>query len=130
MAKKKDNLYFSDKINLRERACFEAGIKLGALYHILCGIPISADTGVIESIEKGIEAAIGCQPYVKSIDVTLDRDTIIGEKRHEFDYDEITGKVISASLEIEYEDVYLKARVKWVEELDYPLMYIEEIKDL
>ena len=38
-----DKIYFSPEITSRERACFEAGIKLGALYHILCGIPISSD---------------------------------------------------------------------------------------
>ena len=51
----------------RERACFETGIKLGALYHIMSGIPINSDEKIISSIEKGIEAAISCQPYVESV---------------------------------------------------------------
>lgn len=129
MEKNKVVRYFSKDLNSRERASFEAGIKLGALYHIMCGIPISADKKVISSIEKAIEASIGCQPYVKSINVTLDKSKIIGEKTHEFDYDEITGDVISASVEIEYRDVYIKAKVKWVEEFNYPLMFIEEIHE-
>ena len=65
MLKKNDKIYFSPNLSLRERASFETGIKLGALYHILCGIPISSDEKIIKSIEKGIEAAISCQPYVK-----------------------------------------------------------------
>ncbi|MFO8018115.1 MAG: dihydroneopterin aldolase family protein [Promethearchaeia archaeon] len=129
MVEKKENLYFSEDLNFRERACFEAGIKLGALYHILCGIPISSNTAVINSIEKGIEAAIGCQPYVNSVSVNLNEEKIIGSKEHQFDYDEITGKLISARLEVKYETVTVKARVSWAEELDYPLMYIEEIKE-
>ena len=52
----KVNIFFSPDITDRERACFETGIKLGALYHIICGIPISNDEKTISSIEKGIEA--------------------------------------------------------------------------
>jgi len=71
MSNGKENQYFSSDINDRERACFEIGIKLGALYHILCGIPISSDPQVIESIEQGIEASISCQPYVKSVKINI-----------------------------------------------------------
>ncbi len=58
MSNGKENTYFSSDINDRERACFEIGIKLGALYHILCGIPISSNPRIVDSIEKGIEASI------------------------------------------------------------------------
>ena len=42
-------IYFSSDLSERERACFETGIKLGALYHILSGIPISSNENVIKS---------------------------------------------------------------------------------
>jgi hypothetical protein len=61
------NNYFSINLSKRERACFESGIKLGALYHILCGMPISSNIDTIKSIEKGIESSISCQPYVKNV---------------------------------------------------------------
>ena len=76
-------IYFSPDLSDRERACFETGIKLGALYHILIGIPISSNESVIKSIEKGIEAAISCQPYVKSIKINLDKDKIVGDLNHQ-----------------------------------------------
>ncbi len=129
MPKINERRYFSPNLNERERACFEAGIKLGALYHILCGIPVSANENVINSLEKGIEAAISCQPYVKSVKIILDRHKILGNKSTEFDYDEITGKMIQAEIIIEYESVSLKAKVKWIEEMEYPLMFIEKIRD-
>ena len=84
-----DKIYFSSELSKRERACFETGIKLGALYHILCGIPINSDKKTVESIEKGIETAISCQPFVKNIKIQLDKDKIKGEKSNQFDYDEI-----------------------------------------
>ncbi len=127
MSNDNEKVYFSPNISLRERASFEIGIKLGALYHILCGIPISSNTKVIDSIENGIEAAISCQPYVKSVKINIDREKIKGDKSTEFEYDEITGKIINATVVLEYKSVEITAKVEWVEDLKYPLMFIEKI---
>ncbi|MFX1391479.1 MAG: dihydroneopterin aldolase family protein [Promethearchaeota archaeon] len=128
MPETNENLFFSPDLTERERACFETGIKLGALYHILCGIPIRRDEKIIKTIEEGIESAISCQPYVKSVKITLNRDKISGKKESEFDYDEITGKIIQAEVRIEYKSIHIIAKVKWVEDLEYPLMFIEKIQ--
>jgi len=128
MAKIDERIYFSPDLTEGERACFEAGIKLGALYHILCGIPIQNNDIIINSIEKGIESAILCQPYVKSVKINLDREKIQGKKESEFDYDEITGKIIKAEINIKYESVNIIAKVEWIDNLEYPLMYIEKIQ--
>lgn len=121
--------YFDPNLSDRERATFETGIKLGAIYHILCGIPISKDANIIRSIEDGIEAAISCQPYVKLVKLSLRQPQIKGEKSHEFDYDEITGKIIRAELHLEYHSVRIVAKIDWAPELDYPLMFIESIQE-
>lgn len=122
-----EKIYFSPDLSQRERACFETGIKLGALYHILCGIPISSDDQTITAIEKGIESAISCQPYVKSVKINLNRERILGDKSTQYDYDEISGKIIRAELILKYEDIEIIAKIDWIEEMDYPLMYIEKI---
>ena len=129
MANGKENDYFAPDINDRERACFEVGIKLGALYHILCGIPISSNIQVIDSIEKGIEASISCQPYVKSVKININRDKIQGTKATEFDYDELSGALIAATVVLEIKSIEITAKVKWIEELEYPLMFIEKISN-
>jgi hypothetical protein len=123
----KSKIYFSSDLSIKERACFETGIKLGALYHILCGIPISTDEKVLKAIEKGIEKSISCQPYVKEVNIQLDRHLIREEKYHEFDYDEITGRIIRAKIIINFENVEVTAKIDWVKELEYPLMFIEKI---
>jgi hypothetical protein len=128
MPETNEKIYFSHNLTERERACFETGIKLGALYHILCGIPIQKNEKIIKSIEEGVESAISCQPYVKSVKISLDRDKILGNKKSVFDYDEITGKIIQAEVNIEYESIVIVAKVKWIEELEYPLMFIEKIQ--
>ena len=127
MTKKNEKIYFSSDLSIRERACFESGIKLGALYHILCGIPIQSNENIIQSIEKGIEAAISCQPFVKSVRINLDRGKILGEKSTEFDYDEVSGKIIRAKLIIQFESIEIVAKIDWVENMQYPLMFIENI---
>ncbi len=129
MSNGKENTYFSSDIKDRERACFEIGIKLGALYHILCGLPISSNTKIIESIEKGIEASISCQPYVKSVKINIDRKKVQGDKTTEFEYDELSGMLIAATVVLEFNSVEITAKVEWVEELKYPLMFIEKIRN-
>jgi hypothetical protein len=128
MSKNNEKIFFSPDLTDRERASFEAGIKLGALYHILCGIPISSDENIVKSVQNGIEAAISCQPYVKSVKLNLDREKIIGDKSTEFDYDEISGRIIRAELVIEYKTTKVVAKIDWIEDLQYPLMYIEKIE--
>ena len=128
MSKNSEKIFFSPEITDRERASFEAGIKLGALYHILCGIPISSDENVVKSVEKGIESAISCQPYVKSVKLNLNREKIIGDKSNAYDYDEISGRIIQAELVIEYKTTKVVAKVEWIEDMQFPLMYIEKIE--
>ena len=129
MSNEKEKAYFPSDLSDGERASFEIGIKLGALYHILSGMPISSNSSVIDSIEKGIEASISCQPYVKSVKVNINREEIQGDKSSEFEYDEITGQHIRAKIVLEFKSVEIIAKIEWVEELKYPLMFIEKISN-
>ena len=61
---------------------------------------------------------------------TLDKNKIKGNKTSEFDYDEITGKIISANLNIQYENIEIMAKIDWIEEMEYPLMFIEHIHEI
>ena len=130
MPRTNEKIYFSPDLSERERACFEAGIKLGALYHILCGIPIASDEKIINSVENGIETAISCQPFVQSVKITLDKGNIKGNKSTQFDYDEISGKIIHAKLTVKYDTIEILAKIDWIEDLQYPLMYIEKINEI
>ncbi|MCK4238593.1 MAG: hypothetical protein KAX33_05680 [Candidatus Lokiarchaeota archaeon] len=126
----KIKIHFAKDLTDKERATFETGIKLGALYHILCGIPINTNENVIKSIEIGIEQAISCQPYVKSVKINLRRENLKGKKENEFDYGEISGKTIEADLVVQFKKVEVKAKIKWIEDFEYPLMYIAELNEL
>jgi dihydroneopterin aldolase len=101
----------------REIAAFEAGIKLGALYHQFVGTPVSPKTA--ESLEKAMTEAISLQPYVKSARVRIDREMIT---LNSFGYGELIGKAIQAEVEILYQGEKIRARLEYNRELDYPMM--------
>ena len=54
----------------------------------------------------------------------------MGTKFSEFDYDEITGKIIRAEIVLKYENIEVNAKIDWIEEMQYPLMYIEKINEV
>jgi hypothetical protein len=115
-------------INERDNALFEAGIKLGALYHQFSGSPVNLKT--VDSLEKAIAQSISVQPYVKSITVSIDREMIRSKLNSEFGYCELEGRMLDVNLTMKYENVIVKASLKFNRELDYPLMKIEEISDI
>jgi len=121
--------YFSEDLSNRERAAFELGIKLGALFHIAVGIPISKNEAVVTAIEKGLEESIKCQPYVSSVRVSLSREKIKGEKKYEFDYSGITPSILNAQIDVNFRDISIRGKMEWIEKFRHPLMYISEIKN-
>jgi hypothetical protein len=101
----------------REVAAFEAGIKLGALYHQFVGSPVSPKTAA--SLEQAIAGSISLQPYVLSVDVRIDRQML---EENAFRYGELEGKMIFAQVEIEYKGEKIKARLEYDPGTDYPMM--------
>ncbi|MBP2030389.1 hypothetical protein J2755_001323 [Methanohalophilus levihalophilus] len=116
----------SEKITDAENAAFEAGIKLGALYHQFTGSPISLHTA--ESLENAIAESISVQPFVESITVKIDRDIVRSKLNNEFGYCELEGRMITVKLIVAYKNVRLFASMEYERELDYPLMKIEKVE--
>ena len=120
--------YFPEDLSNRERAAFELGIKLGALFHIAVGMPISKNEEDIRSVERGLEATLTCQPYVSSATISLTREKIKGERKHEFDYSGINAGILNAQINIKFKNVNIKGKLEWIEKINHPLMYISEIQ--
>lgn len=108
-----------------ERAAFEAGIKLGTIYHQFVGVPLS--TGTVQTLEGAIEAASRVQPFVEDIKVTIDRSKL-RDKHGQYDYVPLTGDMLDVSLVVKYKRTRVKASMKFLKEMNYPLMYIEKIE--
>ena len=112
------NSYFKN-LSDRERAVFEGGITLGALFHQFVGTPISLKNK--EILEKSIEEAMKNQPCVEDIQVE-----IVGDLKED-KYVSLDGNMLNVKLKIKVNNTVAILRLKYIKELDYPLMYVEEI---
>ena len=113
-----------EEITDRDNALFEAGIKLGALYHQFIGTPVSPETA--EDLETAIRECVSLQPWVSSVDAKIDRE-MLRERANEFSYCELSGNMLDVTVVVRYKTVEVHARVKYEEELDYPLMRVEKV---
>ncbi|MEM3444467.1 MAG: dihydroneopterin aldolase family protein [Thermoplasmata archaeon] len=111
----------------RERACFEAGIKLATVYHQFVGTPVSMEN--VDSLEKAIENGVRIQPFVKEVKVHIRKEKLRA-KRDEYDYLTLTGSMLEVVVVIKYENVEVVAEMRYIEEMDYPLMMIREVKEI
>jgi dihydroneopterin aldolase len=107
----------------RERAVFEAGIKLGALYHQWVGTPISKKSAT--SVETAIEKAVILQPFVEEITVRLNRDLMT---ENVFGYSELSGLMFDVEIVTRVGFAYCRARL--APRNGYPLMEIFEYNEI
>ncbi len=114
--------------NDRDRAVFEAGIKLGALYHQFVGTPISGDTA--DGLARTIEDSIILQPCVRSVGVSIDREMVEKKQNLKFGYCELEGRMLHVSIQVRYKNVIAHAELSYDEENDYPLMKIVKIEEI
>jgi hypothetical protein len=116
------------EINERDRAVFEAGIKLGALYHQFVGTPVSSQT--VDGLERTIEDSIALQPHVRSVSVSIDREMVEKNQNPEFKYCELEGRMFHVSLQIIYKNTIAHVELAYDEAQDYPRMSIKKIEEM
>ncbi|WBF07386.1 dihydroneopterin aldolase family protein [Methanothermobacter thermautotrophicus] len=114
--------YFSN-LSDRERAIFEGGISMGALFHQFTGTPVSLETA--DGLESAISESIKLQPAIMDVEVHIDRE-MIRKTAGEFGYVSLTGDMLSVRLTVEHGSERITVRMEYLEELRYPLMYIED----
>lgn len=120
---------FDPSMTARERACFEAGIKLGAIFHSLLAFPVKNEENVIKLMEEGFNASFKNQPYVADVKIRITVNTPgKNVKAHEFDYTIVKDYMIDVQLELLYDNVAVAARIEWMPDLNYPLMYVSSIR--
>ena len=111
--------YFSN-ITPRERARFEGGISMGALFHQFVGTPVNAQTR--EGLERTIEESFKLQPAIEDVEVKINLTD-----NTEFDYISLSGDMLDVRIHTLVDDVRAVIRIEFIEELNYPLMYVEKI---
>ena len=142
----------------RERAAFEAGIKLGGIFHQFTGTPVSPASA--RSLEQGITEAVRSQPFVREVSVMIDRGIlhercgVVGRSNRKHNtgdasggppgerdpeqsepqyeigqgYTTLTGDLLVVRLTVQYHGVRAVCGMRFVPELEYPLMYVERIE--
>lgn len=115
--------YFSN-ISSRERAIFEGGISMGALFHQFIGTPVSPKSS--KSLEKSMEESLKLQPCIKKVSVLIDLEKL-KDVNTEFDYVSLGGDMLDVKILSEFNGLQAHIRMKFIEDLQYPLMYIEDI---
>jgi len=116
--------YFSPNVSDRERAAFEAGIALGMVIHQFSGIPIKFIEEV-KLLEKVIEYAITSQPFKKKASVKINID--IPNNSNPYRYTTLRSHHLDVSIVVEYGKAVVKAKLRYIPELNYTLAYIEDI---
>lgn len=120
-----DKEFFSN-ITSRERAIFEGAISMGALFHQFVGTPVNNQTK--KSLEDAMRNSLNLQPAIEDVEVTIDF-TRLEDAMSEFDYTSLTGDMLDVKIHTKVDDVKAVIRIRFIEELNYPLMYVEDIKD-
>lgn len=120
------NKEFFSNITSRERAIFEGAISMGALFHQFVGTPVNNQTK--KSLEDAMRNSLNLQPAIEDVEVNIDF-TRLEDAMSEFDYTSLTGDMLDVKIHTKVDDVKAVIRIRFIEELNYPLMYVEDIKD-
>ena len=120
-----DDKYFQN-LTLRERAIFEGAITMGALFHQFIGTPVN--NKIAKSLERAIEESMELQPCIKKVEVKIDRE-MLDEALNEYQYLSLTEDMLDVKVVSEYGGVRIVVRMRYVEELHYPLMYVESVDE-
>ncbi|USZ69535.1 dihydroneopterin aldolase family protein [Halorussus salilacus] len=106
----------------RDAACFEAGIKFGALYHQFAGTPVSPRNAA--SLETAMEEAIENQPFCESVTVDILTEELEAEIQQ--GYTELSGHLMEVEVVVERDGVEVVTRMEMDE--GYPLMRVESVR--
>ncbi len=107
----------------RDRAAFEAGIKLGSIAHQYVGTPLTRKTSA--ALERAIEAATRAQPLVERVRVRIDRKRL--RVRGPYAYGVLTEDLLHVEVTVRVGPSTATGVLRYVPQLDYPLMYLKAI---
>lgn len=110
-------------LTLREALLFEAGIKLGGIFHQYLGTPVAPETAPV--LARAIESAVQLQPYVRGVKVRIAPARGGPTGRGRFGYRYLTAEMLHVVVELEEGPVRVRARLVHRADLGYPLMTVD-----
>ena len=119
------NEQYFNNISERERAIFEGAITMGALFHQFVGTPVSTENAA--TLERSIKDAMELQPCINEVEVVINKE-VLEKVENEYSYVSLTGDMLNVKVVAEYGNKKAFIRLKYIEDLNYPLMYVERIE--
>ena len=113
------------RLSPREALLFEAGIKLGGVFHQYLGVPVAPRTAA--ALARTIEQAVGLQPFVTAIRVRIDlrRGAPVGRGR--FGYRYLTAEMLDVRVRLADRSMEVEAHLTYRPDLRYPLMSVVRV---
>jgi len=114
------------RLSSRETLLFEAGIKLGGVFHQYLGIPVSARTA--GALARAIEEAVGLQPFVRRVRVRIhpERGGPVGKGRYGYRY--LIPEMLDVRVELADGKSTVEAMLRHRADLRYPLMKVVRVR--
>ena len=115
------------RLSRRESLLFEAGIKLGGVFHQYLGIPVSSRTA--GSLARAIESAVGLQPFVRRVSVRIhpERGGPLGRGRFAYRY--LVPEMLEVTVELVDGTSTVIANLRHRPDLRYPLMKVVRVNE-
>ncbi len=113
------------RLTTREALLFEAGIKLGGVFHQYVGTPVAARTA--PALARAIEAAVALQPFVRAVRVRIDLGRGAPAGRGEFAYRYLTAEMLDVTVRLADRGTEVVARLAHRPDLRYVLMHVERV---
>ena len=113
-------------LSARERLLFEAGIKLGGVFHQYLGMPVSPATA--PGLARTIERAIGLQPYVARVTVAIRPRAGGPVGRGRFAYRYLSPPMLDVRVVLADGPHSVEARLAHEPALRYPLMRVVRVR--
>jgi dihydroneopterin aldolase len=109
-------------LSRREALLFEAGVKLGGVFHQYLGMPVSARTAA--GIARTIERAVALQPFVVWVRVRIDPRVGGPVGRGPFAYAYLRAEMLDVIVRLRDGPEEVEARLAHRTDLRYPLMRV------
>ena len=106
----------------REALLFEAGVKLGGVFHQYLGMPISRATAA--GTARTIERAVALQPFVVRVRVRIDPGAAGPVGHGRFAYAYLRAEMLDVTVRLRDGPDEVEARLAHRADLRYPLMRV------
>lgn len=106
----------------REALLFEAGVKLGGVFHQYLGMPVAEGTAA--QLARTIESAVRLQPFVTDVHVRIDPTVGPELGSGAFAYRYLTPEMLRVDVTLQQGATTVVARLEHRADLNYPLMSV------